>query len=72
MAERWRVILKCVFASGTLEGGCFDTAVANGRDEDGLNMLFDAARKSDAIVLAHLGYSNSWFEGQNFLAYISD
>lgn len=40
-----------MFGSGTLDGGCFDAAVANDRD-DGLNMWFDVMRKSDAIVPA--------------------
>lgn len=40
-----------MFGPGNLEGGCFSAAVANDRDEVGLNMLFDVMRKSDAIVV---------------------
>jgi hypothetical protein len=54
MAERWRVILKWVLGSETLAECCFDATIANDRDEDGLNMLFDVRRKSDAIVLANV------------------
>lgn len=45
------MILKWVFGSD-LDATCFFAAVVNDRDE-GLNMLFDGMRNSDAIVLAN-------------------
>lgn len=45
------MILKWVFGSD-LDATCFCAAVTNDRD-DGLNMLFDVMRNSDAMVITN-------------------